>query len=281
MFNTLKIQTTMKKLFTFALAAATLVGFSACSNEEDGIDSSKAYLKLGITSDNAVTTRATQNAVVTEWYAFVEGTEVIWGATDTRAIITAELGTTPLAAGEYTIYVSNFPNENAAYANSVNSGFGDAYYEGTAKDEGKDKKSLVAGVNNVTIDCGTAKNSKFKIDASGFHGNSLSVNVTKDTRDLTFVGETLNNDAYFEAGSDLNFTVTYAYPGINNGATQSTESKTLKLGGAGTVSTLTISDDNKGTISLTIQYEDSFGAGTTSSVVINATNGTATITPAS
>lgn len=275
----------MKKLFTFALAAATLVGFSACSNDEDGIDSSKAYLKLGITSDNAVTTRATQDAVVTNWYAFVEGTDVIWGAADTRAKITAELGTTPLAAGEYTIFVSNFPNENAAYASSVNSGFGAAYYEGTAKDDGKDKKSLVAGVNNVTINCGTAKNSKFKIDASGFHGNSLSVIVKNGTdesaRSLTFAGETLNNDAYFEAGSDLNFTVTYAYPGINNGATQTTESKTLKLGGAGTISTLTISDDNKGTISLTIQYEDTFGAGATSSVVINATNGTATITPAS
>lgn len=275
----------MKKFFTYALAAATLVGFSACSNEEDGIDASKAYLKLGISVDNALATRATQYPTITDWYAFVEGSAVIWGEAATRAKITADLGTTPLAAGEYTIYVSNFPNESAAYASTVNNGFGAAYYEGTAFDEGKDKKTLVAGVNDVTIDCGTAKNSKFKIDASGFHGNSLSVNVTKGTgesaRNLTFANSTLNNEAFFEAASTLNFTVTYAYPGVNSGATQTTDARSLKLGAGGTVSTLTISDDNKGTISLTISYDDSFGSGTTSSVVINATNGTATITPAS
>ena len=61
----------MKKLFTFTLAAATLIGFSACSNDEENVLSDKGYINLGVTIDNTLATRATQDATVADWYAVV------------------------------------------------------------------------------------------------------------------------------------------------------------------------------------------------------------------
>lgn len=265
----------MKKLFTFALAAATLVGFSACSNDEENVLSDKGYINLNVTTDDMVATRATQNATVADWYAVVTNGDgdAVFGTVATKAQIGTTLATTPLNAGEYTIAVSNFPDNDDWL--TANGGFGAAYYEGSA-----DNQEVKAGdTKNVDISCGKAQNAKFSIASAGFNGTALSVDVTSP-RTLSFdkacstIGEPtntapINTDAFFAAREELTYTIHYTI----NGITKTSTAKTFTLGAAGSASTLTISSDSNGKLSVSITYDNEYDAGNTQEIEINGATG--------
>ena len=255
----------MKKFFTFALAAATLVGFNACTNEDSNLDANMGYIKVNVTTDE-VATRANANAA--EWYAVVTNGDgdAVFGTVANKAVIGTTLATTPLAAGSYNIAVANFATADAWL--TANGGFGAAYYEGDASSQ-----TVTAGqTSNVAIECGKAKNAKFSIVSSGFSGTALAVNVTAP-RALEFSTaanpSTIGNEAFFTAGAELTYTITYTI----NGITKTSAAKTFTLGAAGSASTLTIASNQNGTISVTITYDDEYSAGSTNTVNIDAATG--------
>ena len=270
----------MKKLFTFALAAATLIGFGACSNDEENALSDKGYINLNVTTDDMVATRATQNATVADWYALVSvtGGDIVYhGTTDSDfKLIGTDLATTPLAAGSYNVAVRNYPNDAAWIA--ANEGFGAAYYEGNASSQ-----TVTAGqTKDVDIACGKAQNAKFSIVSSGFSGTALTVNVTHQasSRTLSFdkacttIGTPtntapINTDAFFAAEAELTYTIHYTI----NSITKEITGKTFKLGAAGSASTLTIASNQNGTIKVSITYDNEFTTGESSTINIDAATG--------
>ncbi len=256
----------MKKLFTIALAVAAFVSFNACTSEDGYLDKNKGYIKLGVTIDDAIATRATQNANVAEWYAVVTNGDgdPVFGTVAAKALIGTTLGTTPLAAGSYNVAVSNFADDDDWL--TANDGFGAAYYEGNASNQ-----AVTAGnTTNVAIECGMAKNAKFSIASAGFSGTALTVNVSAP-RTLTFdkANSTIDNDAFFAASAELTYTITYTI----NGITKTSAAKTFTLGGAGSASVLTIASNSNGTISVTITYDDEYTTGETSTITIDAATG--------
>lgn len=266
----------MKKFFTFALAAATLVGFSACSNEEQNINADKGYINLGITMDEMVATRAT--ATASEWYAYVTDNDGAfkWGESGTKWVIGSThdantLNTKPFSAGTYTVSVSNYQNIEAALA--ANSPYGAAYYE-------KNGESVTVNAGetaNPTIECGKAKNAQLTVSATGFAGTALSVAITgaktvntsteaetDQDRSMTFTwtkdGDTWDHsEAYFKASDETNNTVlSYTITYNINTFTDKTAEGTITLGTAGTRKNLKIASNDQGNIVLTITYDDVF-----------------------
>ena len=265
----------MKKLFTLALAAATLAGFSACSNDEQhNIDSTKGYINLGVTTDNTLATRAIQDAPVAKWYAVVtnEDGDYVYGTAGSKDLIGTTLSTKPLAAGSYNVAVANFATNDAWL--TANDGFGAAYYEGNASEQ-----TVTAGqTTDVDIDCGKAKNAKFNIVSSGFSGTALTVNVTAPrtlTFDKTATPSTIGKDAFFAPKAQLTYTITYTI----NGNTKTSDAKTITLGEAGSASTLTIKSNKNGTISVSITYDDAYNGGTTDEIEIDAATGDEVVKP--
>lgn len=262
----------MKKLFTFALAAATLVGFSACSNDEENVLSDKGYINLNVSADQIVATRAA--ADLTQWVAVVKSqatTNFVFGTAETKAVINPTTGTslaaTPLDAGTYEVTVSSHQSEDAAL--DASSPYGEAYFEY----QGKVVTVAAGSTTNESIECGKAKNARFEIISSGFAGSALTVTIT-DPRAITFskADNTIGNAAFFTAGQELTFNINYTI----NDIPQTLTNKKFKLGGAGTNSKLTISSDQNGYISLTITYDETFANGTSKTFEINTSNGEAT-----
>ena len=266
----------MKKLFTFTLAAATLIGFSACSNDEENVLSDKGYINLGVTIDNTLATRATQDATVADWYAVVTNGDgdAVFGTLATKALIGTTLATTPLNKGSYNVAVANFADDDDWL--TANGGFGAAYYEGSA-----DNQEVKAGeTKEVSISCGKSQNAKFSIASGGFNGSALKVDVTSP-RTLSFdkacttIGTPtntapINTDAFFAPKAELTYTITYTINGINKTST----AKTITLGDAGSASTLTISSDSNGKLSvITITYNDEYGKGNNQEIEINGATG--------
>ena len=267
----------MKKLFTFALAAATLVGFSACSNDEENLDATMGYINLGVTIDNAIATRATQNATVADWYAYVtDESDYLWGVEGTKWLIGSthdgnNLSTKPFSAGTYTVSVSNYQDLDAALA--ANSPYGAAYYE-----KNGETVTVIAGQTATpTIACGKAKNAQLTVSATGFAGSALSVEITSaksvnksteaetdQNRSMTFTwtkdGDTWDHsEAYFRASDEGNNTkVSYTITYDINTYTNKTVSGDLILGTAGTRKNIKIASNDQGNIVLTITYDDEF-----------------------
>lgn len=245
----------MKKLFTLIATAALVLG--SCTSEKpewaEGTIQDKATINLSITNDDAmVITRAEQTADNSTWYAKV-GSEAMAAAS---SIIGKAY--TP---GDYTITVANFATESAAYV-----GAGSAYY--TAEKS----VTLAKGINTVSIECGTAKNSKLTIDWTGTEGVSglsmTSVTAKQEAKSRTY-SYTAGGSAFFYAGTDITYTIAYSY----NGADKQIDG-TIAAPAAATEYKLNVSANSNGSITtLTITYDDAFAAGETTTITIDAATG--------
>ena len=200
----------MKKFFFSARAAVAMLNLTSCLSEDEVnlTKGEKGYINVKVSAENELVTRAAQTVTqVGNWYAVVNnGTSDVYGTAATKAAIGTALASTPFAPGTYSVTVSNYANEAAAYA--ANDGFGDAYYEGSASNQ----TVSTAQTTEVSISCGTADNAKFKIDKAGFAGTLNSVSVTATSHHVTFAkgasdDGTLVNDAYFAANETLNYTI--------------------------------------------------------------------------
>lgn len=248
----------MKKLFTLIATAALVLG--SCTSEkpewaEETIQD-KATINLSITNDDAmVITRAEQTADNNAWYAKV-GSEAMAAAS---SIVGKAYN-----PGDYTITVANFATESAAY--EAYEGAGSAYY--TAQKS----VTLAKGANTVSIECGTAKNSKLTIDWTGTTGISglamNSVTAKQEAKSRTY-SYTAAGSAFFYAGTDITYTIAYSY----NGADKQIDG-TIAAPAAATEYKLNVSANSNGSITtLTITYDDAFAAGETTTITIDAATG--------
>lgn len=256
----------MKKYFVIAVAATAMLSLNSCSSEED-LMSTEGYgfINLDVSNDDAMVTRDVQDVTnVSTWYAKVNnGTSDVYNEQ-----IGTKLATQPFAQGTYSVTVSNYASLSAA--NNAKDGWGDAYYEGETESD----ITVTAGqTTDLAIACGKAKNAKFKLNTSGFSGTINEV-VVENSRKVTFKSSdgTLSKEAFFVAGDKLKYTINYTI----NSITKTTAEKTLTLGGAATVNTLTIKSNSNGTINVTITYNDSFTTGTEASIEFDAATGNET-----
>lgn len=255
-----------KSIFsTLVLSAMTLC---SCMSEEEmfqPLDNSLATIELNISNNEElnVSTRATvSNDDLSQWYASAtkdaESTPV-GGISKASDLV----GKT-FEPGSYTFKVSNHKNLAASLANASSAGA--AYYEASVT------KDLVKGVNTLTFDCGTAKNSKITVDWSGTSGveglTFNNVTATQDARSYTY---SENGSAFFEAGEGKKVTCTLNY--TFNG-TEKQLPKDIAVANAATNYKLTIKANSNGTITtITINYDNTFSDGEATSVTIDAATG--------
>ena len=261
-----------KSIFsTLALSAMTLC---SCMSEEEmfqPLDNSLATIELNISNNEElnVSTRAAQAQNVsdlTQWYASAtkdaESTPVD-GITKASDLISKTF-----VPGSYTFKVASHESLEASLANGGSAGA--AYYEASVT------KDLVKGVNTLAFDCGTAKNSKITVDWSGTNGveglTFNNVKATQDGRTYTYTDcGTTSKYAFFAAGEGKSVSCVLNY--TFNGESK-TISKTINTTATATNYKLTIKANSNGTITtITINYDDTFSDGGTTSVTIDAATG--------
>lgn len=266
----------MKKLSVIAMVAMTALASTSCiSFDEDeipGTPEEYGYIKLSASADDVMVTRGEVTTVqnVNTWFAYVEDSDNgnAYGELNRRELISG-LADKTFKTGQYKIVVSNLASNDW---DKENDGFGAPYWEGT-----KESVDVKAGNNQVTIECGSAKNTMFYIDADGFKGEKLEVKVTAAERnELTFEkGEaernTIDKKAYFKPETELSISITYTLGNSDNQGQPIR--KQLILGDAGTKSKLTISSNDSGKIELTITYIDFEDSDKNESVIIDPFTG--------
>lgn len=244
----------MKKMLFYVAALA--VALTSCTNDAE-VEPGLATINLSITSNDDMTvhTRASQNANNSLWYAKVG---------DESQIRVSELVGKTYKPERKTIKVSSHESPDAAL--QADGGAGEAYYE-ASKDV-----NLVAGVNDIRFDCGTAKNSKVSVDWSetnGVSGLSMTNIVATQNGRTDYTYATSGTSAFFKTAADITCTINYNYNGSDK-----TISKTITTPLAATEYKLVISANTNGSITtITITYDDAFTEGGTTSVTIDAATG--------
>ena len=239
--------------------AALAVALTSCTNDAE-VEPGLATINLSITSNDDMTvhTRGTQYADKNVWYAQVG---------DESQIHVNELVGKTYQPGEKTIKVSSHTSLDAAL--QANEGAGEAYYEASQN------VNLVAGVNSISFNCGTAKNSKVSVDWSGANGvaglNMTNVVATQTGR-TAYTYATSGTSAFFKTAADITCTINYNYNGSDKSIT-----KTIKTPLEATEYKLMIKANSNGSITtITISYEDAFNDGGTTPVTIDAATGAET-----
>ena len=250
----------MKKYLMTVVAALAAASFTSCSNEMDMFDpisSEKATIDLNITNDDAVVTRAIQNATTSAWWAKMGDND--WAYANTLEGKTYTPDT-------YTIQVGNFKSQAEAMPNGE---AGAAYYTLTKS------VKLVKGTNTVEFACGTAKNGKVTVDWSGtadvagltMTSVAASQVATETTPARTYT-YTAGGDAYFYAGAEVTFTINYTYNSVAKTITKKITPA------AATQYAFNVSANSNGTITtLTITYDDGMTNGDPTTTTIDAATG--------
>ena len=251
----------MKRVLTILLCIPFFL--AACQQEENSsVLSGKGHICLSLSADDALQTRAQQDVDdPSSWYAVVtDGTSTLYD--DQIGDI---LGARTFDAGTYNIAVRSHNNAEAALA--ANDGWGDAYHEGTANDV----EVSAGGTAYVHINCGRALNAKFCLDYLEFSGIIDALTITAP-RPLTFAhsDNTLGKETYFAPNSTLTYTITYTLGDV----TKTTDTQTLTLGGAATVSTLRIKSDIHGIVTVSLTCDDEFEDNVQSDIIIDGASGT-------
>lgn len=256
----------MKKTFLFAAAVAAIAAFSACSSEvepvEVPVEEDAAHLSLRITTDNTVANRAIQQVDASKWVAKIGDEE--WVAADALSEKTYRSDT-------YTVTVSNHATEAEVY--DLNEGKGEPYYT-LSKDVYLDR-----GNNVVEFACGKAKNSLVAVDWSGtgsvakFEVTSVAavqtaVNEEEAQQELRSYTFTENGEAYFYAGTDVVCTINYTFEGE-----EKTAVRTIAAPEAATKYALNIKANTRGSITVTITYDDEMGEGEATETILDSATG--------
>lgn len=252
----------MKKIILSACALSAMF-LTSCSNEVDmfeTIGTPKATIELNISNDKEmqVATRASDKvADNSTWYATLG---------NNPQCKVSDLINKPYTPGSYNLKVSNYANLGEAL--KAYEGAGDMYFEGAKS------INLEKGTNTITVDCGTAQNSKLTVNWSGTSGvqglSMTNVEASQPSRTkYTYSNASSNQSAYFKAGEDITCTINYTYNTVSK-----TLNKTFSSPAAATEYKLNVSANNKGTITtITINYDDAFTTGSTESITINAATG--------
>ena len=250
----------MKKYLMTVVAALAAASFTSCTNEIDmfeSLTSEKATIDLNITNDDAVVTRAIQNATTSAWWAKMYENEWAYANTLEKQTYTT---------GNHTIQVGNFKSQAEAMPNGE---AGSAYYTLTKS------VNFVKGTNTVEFACGTAKNGKVTVDWSGtadvagltMTSVAASQVATENTPARTYT-YTAGGDAYFYAGAEVTFTINYTYNSVAKTITKKITPA------AATQYAFNVSANSNGTITtLSITYDDGMTNGAATTTTIDAATG--------
>lgn len=240
----------MKKVI-FALVAAGMT-MTSCMNEEFPNATSYGQLNVNVSNDLQMNTRAS----VSDWSTWTVK------ANDGTSDISLTTASTKVKAGKYTVSAQSHASEAAALA--ANSGWGAAYYEGTAA-----PVEVTAGSEKVvTVECGTAKNARLKVQFS-LISNFTNYSLTAE-RNLVFNSDNAASAlAYYAATEEVDYTLNYEY----NGTPKQITGNKITMRGAATENIISIASNDNGTISVTVNYDDTFGTGNSENLVFDAATG--------
>lgn len=240
----------MKKTF-FAIALA-MVGLSSCTNEVLNDVDAMGTIVLSVSNDEQVTRAAKAVADLNGWTV---------KANDATSEISLTTASTKVKAGTYTITAKSHTDEAAALAD--NSGWGAAYYEGSISNV-----VVTAGKTaNATVDCGKAQNARLKVQFS-LISNFTEYSLTANRNRVFDKSNSSTALAYYGATEVVDYTLTYKY----NGA-EKTKSGTITMKGAATENIISISSNDNGTISVTVNYDDTFSEGNKEDLEFDAATG--------
>ena len=240
----------MKKTFLFAaLAALSMV---SCTNEVLTDVDGYGTIVLSVNNDESVTRAAKAVADLNGW---------IVKANNASEDITLTTASTKVKAGTYIVSAKSHASEDAAL--QANGGWGAAYYEGTSASVKVDAGQTA----EATVDCGTAKNARLKVQfslVSNFTDYSL-----KAERELVFNSSNATSAlAYYAAEEEVEYTLSYKY----NGTPKEINGK-ITMKGAATENIISISSNDNGTISVTVNYDDTFETGNSENLEFDAATG--------
>ena len=244
----------MKKIY---LAALTLAMTACVSNDDLNPVDNYGYIDVNVSNDPIMQTRGTQ--VVSDlnnWVVLASDNSV---ETEDIRLTTAS---TKVKAGKYTVSAKS--HASAAEALTDNHDWGAAYYEGTSGEV-----TVTAGQPaDAVVNCGTAKNARLKVQFS-LIGNFTGYSLTAE-RGLVFNSENAASAlAYYAATEEVDYTLKYKY---NNGAEKTITGK-ITMKGAATENTISIASNDNGTISVTVNYDDTFGTGNSQNLEFDAATG--------
>ena len=240
----------MKKTF-FAIALA-MVGLSSCTNEVLNDVDAMGTIVLSVSNDEQVTRAAKAVADLNGWTV---------KANDGNSEISLTTASTKVKAGTYKITAKSHTDEAAALAD--NSGCGAAYYEGSTSGVVVEPGKTVPAI----VDCGKARNARLKVQfslISNFKEYSLTANRNRVFNESNYESAL----AYYGATEVVNYTLTYKYNGV-----EKTKSGSITMNGAATENIISISSNDNGTISVTVNYDDTFSQGNKTDLEFDAATG--------
>lgn len=252
----------MKKALTLIAVLATVC---SCGKKIAEVENGMAYLDLGLSQNDEVNVTKAGVTTVTD---LSKWTVVVTPAGGDEAAYTglaSALMGKAITPGDYTIEVYNYADDAAAA--EAESGFGAARYSGTIANQ-----TLNAGVNNVNIACGRAKNARFKVTFdSSFTGicSTDDYSLTTEVAPvIAFNKGTADKLAYRAAESTVKAELHYTYNG-----TPKNPKVSFTMGAAATWKNVNITANDNGTISISISYDDTFTEVGSETITIDAATG--------
>lgn len=234
-----------KTIFSIMALAMAMV---SCTNEVLTDVDGYGTIVLSVNNDETVTRSAKAVADLNGWT--VKANDI--------SLTTAS---TKVKAGTYTITAKSHTDEAAALAD--NDGWGAAYYEGSTSGVVVEAGKTVP----ATVECGTAKNARLKVQFSLI--NNFTEYSLKAERDLVFNSDNATSAlAYYAETEVVDYTLSYKYNGTPK---QITGQITMK--GAATENIISIASNDNGTISVTVNYDDTFGTGNSENLEFDAATG--------
>lgn len=238
-----------KTIFSIMALAMALV---SCTNEVLTDVDGYGTIVLSVNNDETVTRAAKTVADLNGW---------VVKASNSSEDITLTTASTKVKAGTYTVSAQSHASE--ADALKDNDGWGAAFYQGTAA-----PVEVTAGSKkDVTVECGTAKNARLKVQFS-LVSNFTEYNLTAE-RGLVFNSENAASAlAYYAATEEVEYTLNYKY----NDTPKEITGK-ITMNGAATENIISIASNDNGTISVTVNYDDTFGTGNSENLEFDAATG--------
>ena len=260
----------MKKIY---LAALTLAMTACVSNDDLNPVDNYGYIDVNVSNDPIVETRAEVNDLE-NWTVVVtptnsDGTNVTCKA--------SELSTKSFKKGNYSVEAYNYVDDATAHLQNRN--WGAARYFGRTENS---VSVTTGGTASASIACGKAKNSRIKATFNlNTENNTLKFSDYKLTLNYEDGGRQLDIDqnnvetakAYFSAGT-VKFEFSYKF----NNQEKSTIKSEITCE-AGKEHIISISANENGIISLTINYDDQFENGEDATLYFDAATGDQVETP--
>ena len=248
----------MKKIY---LAALTLAMTACVSNEDLNPVDNYGYIDVNVSNDPVMVTRAEQTV------NDLSGWSITATNTDQQELTYDLKESNVVPAGKYKIEVSSHSSMEAA--NQAGEGkLGAPYYTCETSLEGSSYNdqtvnqhvTVIAGrTSTPTIYCGSAKNTRIKLDnqlnqglSEGTFSNvSLYANVV-DTRPAVTLLH--GNTAYYNPKTTINYSISYTYGGSPKQITD----LQIQTGDAATEKIITLKSNSSGQITVTISVNDQF-----------------------